>query len=269
MSLLATERLDVEIGGQWIAGGLDLAIAPGESWALLGANGAGKTTLLHTLAGLRAPAAGTLRVDGKRLGAWPRRALARRLGILLQESHDPFPSSVIETALIGRHPHLGPWQWEGAADRERAHAALAEVELDGLDERPIDTLSGGERRRLALATLLVQDPALYLLDEPTNHLDLHHQIRLLGRLRERIRARGGALIMALHDINLAARFCDHAALLFSDGAVLHGPAESLLTPADLTRLYHHPIEVVESGERRAFVPAGGPTTPAEPAGGMD
>lgn len=255
MSLLATQALSVDIGGKRIAAELDLAIESGQSWAVLGANGAGKTTLLHALAGLRQPSAGTVSLDDHPLSAWRRRAVAQRLGILLQETHDPFPATVLETALIGRHPHLGPWQWEGAADRKRARAALAQVELDSLEERAIDTLSGGERRRLALATLLVQEPALYLLDEPTNHLDLHYQIRLLGRMREQSRAAGGALVMALHDVNLAARFCDHVLLLFGDGSALHGPASSLLTAEHLTWLYHHPIEAVPFGEHRAFLPA--------------
>lgn len=254
-TLLATEALGVEIGGKRIGGRLALPVAAGESWAILGANGAGKTTLLHTLAGLRAAASGSVYLDSRPLPQWGRRDIARRLGILLQDSSDPFPSTVLETALIGRHPHLGPWQWEGCRDRDLARAALAEVDLAGLESRPVDTLSGGERRRLALATLLVQDPDLYLLDEPTNHLDLHHQIHLLERLRARTRERGGALVMALHDVNLAVRFCDHALLIFDDGEVLHGPADDLLQPGHLSRLYDHPIEAVAHGGRTAFLPA--------------
>jgi len=254
-ALLATEALRVEIGGKRIGGGLDLAVAAGETWAVLGANGAGKTTLLHTLAGLRPPAAGRVQLDGRPLAAQRPRDVARRLGILLQDSADPFPTTVLETALIGRHPHLGPWEWEGADDRALARAALAEVDLAGLESRPVDSLSGGERRRLALATLLVQDPALYLLDEPTNHLDLHHQVHLLGHLRARARERGGALVMALHDVNLAARFCDHALLVFADGEVLHGRTDELLRPGHLSCLYDHPIEAVEHNGRTAFLPA--------------
>lgn len=255
MTLLATRQLRVDIAGKRIGGDLDLAVAAGQCWAVLGANGSGKTTLLHTLAGLRPAAAGTIELDGRPLGHWSRRAIARRLGILLQESDDPFPATVLETALIGRHPHLGPWQWEGPEDHALAHQALAEVELTGFEHRGVDTLSGGERRRLALATLRVQDPQLALLDEPTNHLDLHHQIRLLGQLRDHARASGGALMMALHDVNLAARFCDHALLVFADGEVLHGPAAQLLRADYLTCLYHHPIEEVAGNGQRAFLPA--------------
>ena len=254
MTLLATEGLAIEIGDKRIGDALDLAVGKGESWAVLGANGAGKTTLLHTLAGLRPPTEGRVLLDGKPLHTLRRRQIARRLGILLQASEDPFPATVMETALIGRHPHLGPWGWEGPADHAQARQALADVELDTLAERAVDTLSGGERRRLALATLLTQDPAIHLLDEPSNHLDLHHQIRLLGHLRARTCGRGGALVMALHDVNLAARFCDHAVLVFHDGQILHGPAQRLLQPGHLSCLYRHPIEAVEYGGQRAFLP---------------
>jgi iron complex transport system ATP-binding protein len=254
MSLLASEDLAIEIGGKRIGGDLDLGFHAGECWAVLGANGAGKTTLLHTLAGLRPPTEGRVLLDGQPLTGMRRRAIANRLGILLQASEDPFPATVLETALIGRHPHIGPWRQEGPEDYRMAREALAEVEMDTLADRPIDTLSGGERRRLALATLLTQDPAVYLLDEPSNHLDLHHQIRLLGHLRERARDRGGTLVMALHDVNLAARFCDHALLIFHDGQVRHGAAAELLQPGHLSCLYHHPIEAVDVAGQRAFVP---------------
>lgn len=254
MSLLATSRLTIVIGGKHIGHEVDLSIGAGESWAVLGANGAGKTTLLHTLGGLRAPTAGRVLLDDVPLANMRRRDIARRLGLLLQDSEDPFPATVMETALIGRHPHIGAWQWESPEDHARAHAALAEVGLTELADRPVDTLSGGERRRLALATLLTQDPVVQLLDEPSNHLDLHHQIHLLGHLRERVTGNGGALVMALHDVNLAARFCDHAVLIFSDGEIRQGPADELLQPGHLSCLYHHPIREIEADGRRFFLP---------------
>jgi iron complex transport system ATP-binding protein len=255
MSLLATSGLTIVIGGKHIGHEVELSIGPGESWAVLGANGAGKTTLLHTLGGLRSPTAGRILLDGAPLAHMRRRDIARRLGILLQDSEDPFPATVLETALIGRHPHIGAWQWESPDDHARAHAALAEVGLAELADRSVDTLSGGERRRLALATLLAQDPAVHLLDEPSNHLDLHHQIHLLGHLRERVTGAGGALVMALHDVNLATRFCDHAVLIFSDGEIRQGPVDELLQPGHLSCLYHHPIRAIEADGRRFVLPA--------------
>lgn len=253
MSLLEVRGLDLEIAGKQVCRRLDLALRPGECWGLLGANGVGKTTLLHTLAGLRAGRAGEVRLLGEPLRRLPRRRVAAELGLLAQASLDPLPATVLETALIGRHPHLKAWQWESAADVERARAALAAVELGALQARQVSTLSGGERRRLAIATLLTQAPRIYLLDEPSNHLDLRHQVGLLGLLRER--ARPGALMMSLHDLNLAARFCDHLLLLFGDGDCLAAPAAEALTEDNLRRLYGHPIAIVEAAGRRAFVPA--------------
>jgi len=244
----------VTVGGLTVCRELELSLQPGQCWGLLGPNGAGKTTLLHTLAGLRPPQAGEIRLAGTPLKALSRRRRAQLLGLLPQDSKDPLPATVLETALIGRHPHLHAWQWESAADLETVRAILAAVELAGLEQRPVDTLSGGERRRLAIATLLAQAPQVYLLDEPANHLDLRHQISLLELLRDRALAAGGALMMSLHDLNLAARFCDHLLLLFGDGDSLAAPAAEALTPANLQRLYRHPVLVIEADGRQVFIP---------------
>ena len=121
--------------------------------------------------GLRAPAAGEIAYDGTPLAQIGPRDRALRRGFLPQDSVDFFPATVLETALVGRHPHLARWEWESTADIERARRALAAFGLAGLDARDARTLSGGERRRLALAALVAQDPALLLLDEPSSHLD--------------------------------------------------------------------------------------------------
>lgn len=255
MSLLATQGLAVTIGGRRICQMLDLAVGSGECWCVLGANGAGKTTLLHTLAGLRPPDAGRIEVEARALARWPRRALAQRVGLLPQDSLDPFPATVLETALIGRHPWLRAWQWESREDERRARQALADVGLAGLEGRDVGTLSGGERRRLAVATLLTQAPRLYLLDEPSNHLDLPHQVRLLELLCARARAQGGAVIMSLHDVNLADRFADHVLLLHGDGHHDLGRREAVLDEAHLSRLYGYPVRCLNADGRRAFLPA--------------
>ena len=155
---LACSELTVEVVDRALVRNLQLAIASGAVTAVLGRNGAGKTMTLHTLAGLRAPARGTVTLDGEPLANWQRRALARKLGLLTQTTEDPFPSTVLDSVLVGRHPHIDFWRWESDADRAIAHEALKAVALDDLAERDVDTLSGGERRRAALATLLAQDP---------------------------------------------------------------------------------------------------------------
>jgi len=252
--LLAAGGLTLRAGPRTLVADLDLQLRPGECWALLGENGAGKSTLLHTLAGLRIAAAGDLLLDGAPLRQQRRRAVARRIGLLPQDNADPFPATVFETALLGRAPWLAPWEQESAADRERARAALATMELDGLEARSVTTLSGGERRRLAVALLLTQSPALWLLDEPTNHLDLRHQALALQQVRAACQE-GAAAMMALHDPNLAARYADRVLLLFGDGRWEAGTVQEMLTTERLGALYRHPVELIQKEGRRLFVTA--------------
>ena len=256
MNLLCVRQLAVRIGALQICRGLDFDLEAGQRWALLGANGAGKTTLLHVLAGLRRPQAGTLAIKGSAPADLGRRELARRVGILFQDSQDAFPGTVLETALRGRHPHLPFWALEGQSDLEIVRRALCDVELEDLAARRVDTLSGGERRRLAIATLIVQRPEVWLLDEPANHLDLRHQVTLLARVAEHVQARSGAMMAALHDVNLALRFCTHALLLVGESEVVMGPVAEVINEANLERLYRYPIHCLQSDEgRRFYVPA--------------
>jgi iron complex transport system ATP-binding protein len=255
MSILSVTALNVRIGGRPICTGLDLVLEPGRRWALLGGNGIGKTTLLHVLAGLRRAEAGRVALDGKELRDWDRRALARKVGILFQDSHDTFPASVLDAALAGRHPHLPFWAQEGREDIRIAGEALAAVELADMGARRVDTLSGGERRRLAIATLLVQNPQIWLLDEPSNHLDLRFQVRLLELVDERIAAADGSALLALHDVNLALRCCTDAALMIAHDDIIRGPVADVINEANLTRMYRHPVRCVDDADgRRVFVP---------------
>lgn len=249
---LACTQLTVEVAGRTLVRDLELAIAGGAVTAILGCNGAGKTLTLNTLAGLRAPAHGSVTLDGALLANWPRRALARKLGLLTQTTEDPFPSTVLDSVLVGRHPHIDFWRWESDADRAIARAALAAVTLEDLAERDVDTLSGGERRRVALATLLAQDPDVFLLDEPINHLDPHHQLDVLKLLRENAHA-GRTVVMSLHDAGLAARFSDHALLLFGNGEWLSGPTAEVLTPETMTKLYGVAVREIAWAGGRTFV----------------
>jgi len=255
VTVLSCKRLDVRIAGVRVVSGLDLAIQPGEFWGLLGPNGIGKTTLLKCLAGLHDPAGGTVHLDSRPIDELPRRLLARHLGMLQQHTAYVFDSSVMQTALTGRHPHLGYWEREGPRDFELARAALRAVDLAGFGERSVTGLSGGEARRLAFATLLVQDPEIMLLDEPTNHLDLRHQVHIMGMIRERAGESGNAALAALHDINLAARHCSHVLMLFGDGDWCAGPTADMLSEGSLERLYGCPVERLEGASGPRFHPA--------------
>jgi iron complex transport system ATP-binding protein len=254
MALLTTTALTVAIGNQPICHSLSLEINTGERWALLGRNGAGKSTLLHTLAGLRPAVSGEIALQGEAIEMLTLQQRAQRLGLLFQQQDDAFPSTVLETTLIGRHPYLKPWQWESQSDYDKALTALQQLQLETFAERITTTLSGGERQRLAIATLLTQEPALMLLDEPTNHLDIHHQIALLNLLQQWSQQGERALLMTLHDINLALRYCDHAILLLGDGEVVMGRSEEVLTTANLERLYLHPLRRIEGEWGQAYLP---------------
>lgn len=253
--MLEAFHLDIRVAGRTLCRDLCMTARAGENWAILGANGSGKTTLLHTLAGLRAPDGGAVRLDGRDLRAVPRHERARRLGIVFQDMDEHFPATVLETVLTGRHPHLTRWQWEGADDLHIAQAALAAVDLAGFASRALATLSGGERRRVAVATLLAQDPPVCLLDEPNNHLDLRHQQQVLALLAERARRTGHLNIFTLHDINLAMRFCTHALLLFGAGDCLHGAIAQVVAPANLERLYACPIREICDTRGSLYIPA--------------
>jgi iron complex transport system ATP-binding protein len=253
-TLLRCSDLEVRIGDRAIVRGLNLAIERGQCWCLLGRNGSGKTTLLHTLAGLRRPGAGQVLLDGRSLAALRRRQVARQLGLLFQERSDSFPASVREKILQGRHPHLHAWQWETPHDRAIVEDLIQSMGLKDLAERNIQTLSGGERQRVAIATVQAQDCELLLLDEPTNHLDLRHRLGLLKKLTDDCRSRNRALVMSLHDANLANRFCDHALLLMGDGSCRHGPCDTLLDSQLLESLYGYPLEEVWTERGRAWIP---------------
>ena len=254
MSLLEARQLRVDIGGQTIVDHLDLSIAPGECVAILGRNGAGKSTLLSTLAGLRPPTAGTVSFAGHDAGTMPPRKAALHRAWLGQFQSDPFGSTVLETALTGRHPHLGRWAWETKRDAELARSALQAVGLAPMENRPVHTLSGGERQRLAIATLLTQAAPLYLLDEPLAHLDLNHQMAVLELFAGAARDCGAGVIMVLHDPALAHRFCDRALLVFGDGRTENATVDGILTAKTLSELYGYALRQIDDGGQRCFIP---------------
>ncbi|MDR2365552.1 MAG: ABC transporter ATP-binding protein [Zoogloeaceae bacterium] len=251
--LLTARQLTIRIGAHLVCRDLEMRLFPGDSLVILGRNGAGKSTLLAALAGLRAPEGGEILLNGKRYAELKPRAAARQRGWLGQRRDDPFAARVLEIALTGRHPHLGRWQWESAADVAKARAALADVDLAQMAERDVRTLSGGERQRLAIATLLLQETPLMLADEPIAHLDMNHQIVALTLLAGRVR-HGAALISVLHDPGLAMRCHTRALLLYGDGETEIGAADALLIPEKLSRLYGHPLLKTEANGRAAFIP---------------
>jgi iron complex transport system ATP-binding protein len=255
MSVLTCKNLDVRIAGIQVVSGLELELQAGQFWGLLGPNGIGKTTLLKCLAGLDQPAAGEVLLESRDIKQLPRKLLARHIGMLQQHTVYVFDSSVLQTALTGRHPHLAYWEREGAADLDKASNALKAVGLQGFSGRSVTGLSGGEARRLAFAALLVQEPEIMLLDEPTNHLDLRHQVQIMGMIHQRTRNEANCAFAALHDINLAARYCSHVVMLFGDGIWSAGRTKDLLNESSLEKLYKCPVERLEGASGPRFHPA--------------
>jgi iron complex transport system ATP-binding protein len=251
---LECRNVTVTVPGRRLVRGLTFELRPGAMLAVLGRNGSGKSSTLHTLAGLLQPATGDVRIHSRPLPEWDRRQLARALGLLPQLVEDPFPATALEATLVGRHPHVDFWSWEGAQDRAAASAALAAVDLKGFERRDIATLSGGERRRLSIATILAQDPAVFLLDEPIQQLDPQHQLQVLGLFRALADA-GRSVIVSLHDVGLAARFCDCALLLHGDGRWQHGECEHVLTERSLSDLYGIAVRELRWDGGRTFVAA--------------
>jgi iron complex transport system ATP-binding protein len=255
MSVLSCKHVDVRIAGIEVVNGLNLEIQPGQLWGLLGPNGIGKTTLLKCLAGLDQPAGGQIQLASRDLNQLPRKLLARHIGMLQQHTVYVFDSSVLQTVLTGRHPHLAYWEREGAEDLDKAAEALKAVGLEGFKERSVTDLSGGEARRLAFAALLVQEPEIMLLDEPTNHLDLRHQVEIMGMIHQRTQGGVHSAFAALHDINLAARYCSHVIMLFGKGDWSAGRTADKLNETSLEKLYNCPVERLEGANGPRFHPA--------------
>ncbi|MER6910612.1 ABC transporter ATP-binding protein [Streptomyces sp. NPDC000594] len=226
-------------GGRLLLDGVDLDARPGETVGLVGPNGSGKTTLLRCVYGALRPTAGTILLDGDDLLALGTKERARRVASVPQEAPAEFELTVREIVAMGRAPHKRFWEPDSAADGARVDEALTRIGADALADRPFPSLSGGERQRVLVARALVQRPTLMVLDEPTNHLDIRYQLEILGL----VRALGTTAVLALHDLNLAAHYCDRIVVLRSGRVAAVGPPAEVLTPELLADVYRVDAEI--------------------------
>ena len=239
--------------GVWVARGprpvlRDVALhaARGEVVGIIGPNGSGKSTLVRALCGVLAPQAGEIWLGGMPVAQLSPRERAKRLAVVPQEPVFSFPFSVLEVVLMGRHPHLAGAMFESREDVRVAEAILQRCGAFALRHRPIHTLSSGERQRIVFARALAQEPVAMLLDEPAAFLDIRFQMDLYDRVVDEAKQRRMAVVTVLHDLNLAAEYCDRLYLLKDGQVYAEGTSEQVLTEVNLTEVFATSVFVEES-----------------------
>jgi iron complex transport system ATP-binding protein len=222
---------------------VSLTVRSGELFVILGPNGSGKTTLLRTLARLLRPLGGTVALDGKDVWSCSPSQVAAAVAFTSQVLAPGWPFTVREFVALGRAPHRGWWRPLGAYDRRAIAAAMDQLGLCGIQDRPVTELSGGEWQRVRLARALTQEARVLLLDEPTSHLDPRYQFELLSLVRGLTRVRHLAVVMTLHDVNLVGAWADRVALLGQGDVHCEGTPDAVLTGPALTAAYSVPLAV--------------------------
>jgi iron complex transport system ATP-binding protein len=257
-AVLRARGVSVDVGGRRVLEGVDLDLHAGEVVVLVGPNGAGKSTLLSVLSGDRTPAEGVVELDGAELESWPVAERARRRSVLTQSNEVSFPFVAADVVRMGR----APWRRrpEAARDDEAVATAIVAGEVAAFADRPVTGLSGGERARVAFARAHAQECRIALLDEPTASLDIRHQHRVLARTRARA-AEGGAAVVVLHDLGLAAAYADRVAVLEDGGLAAVGTPREVFRPDLLSRVYRHPIDVID-GPRGSILVLADPSVAA-------
>jgi iron complex transport system ATP-binding protein len=221
---------------------VDCQVAGSELVAVVGPNGSGKTTLVRALLGLLPLEQGSVAVDGRAVGTWSRGALARVVGVVGQQEEAVFRLRVAETVMLGRYARLGPLAAPRAEDRNAVRAALERCDIVGLAERSVDSLSGGEWKRVRIARALAQEPRALVLDEPTASLDVRHEMELFELIRQLVDG-GLAGLVITHHLNLAARFADRIILLDRGVVVAEGTPAEVMNRETLSRVFEWPVAV--------------------------
>jgi cobalamin transport system ATP-binding protein len=237
VTLLEGRGLGVSYAAREALRDVDVEVSPGEILGVIGPNGSGKSTLVRVLAGVRVPERGEVRLDGRPLQSLTARQRGREIALVPQETTVSFPMRVRDLVLLGRVPHTGPFGWERPSDLLAIHEAMQRTETLELADRPVDELSGGERQRAVLARALAQEPRALLLDEPTAFLDPSHAVLLLDLVRDLCVQHSLGVVVVVHDLNLAAMYCDRLILLSAGAIRACGPPSEVLTYALLCEVY--------------------------------
>jgi len=221
----------------WVLQEVSFGVEKGEFVGVIGPNGSGKTTLLKLLYRLLVPQRGEILFELVPMKKMDRRDIAKRIAVVAQETQVLFPFTVLETVLMGRSPYLGRLLFESEKDLEIARKAMEWTKILPFSERPIEQLSGGERKRVFIARALAQEPEVILLDEPTANLDIQHQVDFLDLILTLNRERGLTIVMASHEMNIASEFCDRLILLQGGKIYQAGTPQEVVTKQNIESVY--------------------------------
>ncbi|TYP67885.1 iron complex transport system ATP-binding protein [Stutzerimonas stutzeri] len=249
MTLFHLSGLSVDVPGRRLLDDITLDLPAGRATALIGHNGSGKSTLLRALA-RQVPAGGTAWFEGRALADWPARDLARRMAFLPQTTPPADGMLVRELVALGRYPWHGALGRFNPGDHAAVARALDECGVAGFADRLVDTLSGGERQRVWLAMMVAQQAGTLLLDEPISALDIAHQVEVLALVAAMCHDQGRSAVIVLHDVNMAARFCDHVVALKAGRLVWQGGPDALMRPDTLHDIYGLPMQVLTRPDGR-------------------
>ncbi|MFK0383828.1 ATP-binding cassette domain-containing protein [Agrobacterium sp. NPDC090273] len=242
--LFSLDAVSMEVPGRVLLHPLTTQFDSGKTIGLIGHNGSGKSTLLKLLARMHEPSSGKIAFEGKALGDWGNREFARKLAYLPQ--YTPAASGMLAKELVA----LGRYPWHGAlgqftkADQEKVDEAIELTDTVAFRDRLVDTLSGGERQRVWLAMLVAQNAESLLLDEPISALDMAHQIEVLSLVQRLSREKGLGVVVVLHDVNMAARFCDEIVALHSGRLIARGTPQEIMNPETLEKIYGVKMDVM-------------------------
>jgi len=246
VSVLQLRSVSCGYPGKKVLQDISFEVPEGDFLGIIGPNGAGKTTLFRAITRILKPWQGTIQFEGKDIFSISRFVLAQQVATMLQMLAMPFSFTVEDFVLMGRYPHLGRLKNPGETDLAIVRESLELTDTLSLRERTLNELSGGERQRVILAQALAQRPKLLLLDEPTAHLDIGHQIQILDLVRKLNRQKRLTIITVLHDLNLAAEYCDHLLLLNEGSIHTHGKPQDVLTYQNIEQVYKTVVIVKEN-----------------------
>jgi iron complex transport system ATP-binding protein len=243
VSVLSCEQVSFAYGAVEVLSTISCEVSAGEILGLLGPNGSGKSTLVRLMSGVRVPRIGRVIYNGRDLRTYNRDELARAIAVVPQETAIELPFSVLEVVLMGRSPYLGKFGFESTHDLAVAQRAMAQTGVASLAAREVHALSGGERQRVILARALAQEPRILLLDEPTAFLDIKHQVAVYDLMKQLSREQGLAVVAILHDLNLAALYCDRLALLKAGRVFCQGTPDQVLTYVNIKAVYETEVYI--------------------------